>query len=348
MRVLVLLACAGCSTYVEHRAALVPHAAPVQNIGQPNEHRVGASVGASNIVDLAAPTAGDPNAGVAIPSRQLRGSLLLAITRNLTLGFVREHGLASSAQPVKSTLPPLDGRSLVGGGATLSYSFETGSPWRIGLSLEILGWSAPYVEYSTCIDFCGGDPYTIVTRDTTAVMTAGLGIVPSYRFQDWTFFGGVTARNHPTIEEKVISNGFSTDVEDGPFNAIIHGGVAYNASDRVRFVVEMHQTVTRDPVVYAPGIGFSVEVGIGPRMPKPVPRPIEILGPPGNAAPLVGPSPEARRAEAEALTREAHEQAKRGECEQVRALDARVHALDAEYHATVFLSDKLIAYCVMP
>lgn len=266
---LASVAAAGCSTFVEHRAALVPHAAPVQNIGQPNTSRAGVSLGATNIVDLAAPTAGDPNAGVAVPARQMRGAFNLALTRNLTLGFVHERGLASSAQPVKSSLPPLDGRTVVGGGTSLSYSIETASPWRVGVSVELIGWSVPWVEYSTCIENCGSSRYTIVTRDRTGVLTAGVGIVPSYRFGDWTVFGGVTARNHPTIDEKVISNGFSNDVEDGPFNAIVHAGVAYEADERVRFVVEMHQTVTTDPVAYAPAIGFALDVGFGPSLGKP-------------------------------------------------------------------------------
>jgi hypothetical protein len=337
---LALLLCAGCSTFVEHRAALVPHATPVGNIGQPNTWRTAADVDATNIADLQKPGVGDPDAGVAIPSRQFRGSFVLALTRNLSWGAIYERGLASSAQPVKNTLPPLDDTAVTGHGSVWSYSIDTSSPWRVGLSLELIGWTVPYVEYSTCIDFCGGGPYTIITHDTKVVMSAALGVVPSYRLNDWVFFGGLTVRNHPTIEEKVISNGFSEDVEEGPANVTAHAGVAYDATDRVRFKLEMHQTLTRDPVAYAPAIGFGFEIGLGPPMPKPREA---VAGVPT----LLPADPQARRVEAEQLARNAHNAAQRGECDQVRALVTRVYDLDAATFQ-IAMQDKLIAYCMAP
>jgi hypothetical protein len=340
---LALLACTGCSTFVEHRAALVPHATPVQNIGQPNTQRTAVTLGATNIADLAKPGVGDPDAGVAIPSRQLRGSFVLAFTRNLSLTLVYEHGLASSAQPVKDTLPPLDDKAVTGRGSVWSYSIATNSPWRVGVSLELIGWSVPYVEYSTCIENCYGENYTIITRDTAPILSAGLGIVPSYRLDNWVFFGGLTVRNHPTIEEKVISNGFSTDVEGGPANAIAHAGVAYDASDRVRFKLEMHQTLTRDPVAYAPAIGFGFELGLGPAIPPLPPRVATVQSTPPSYAPDEVPDP----AQAATLAEEAHMAAQAGECDRARVLMVRVQQLDAQTFA-VAMQDKLIAYCVSP
>ncbi|HEY5922009.1 MAG TPA: hypothetical protein VIV11_10085, partial [Kofleriaceae bacterium] len=74
-----LLACGACTTQALHRAAFVPHATPVHAIGQPNPAKVSATVGASNIVDLQPPGVGDPNAGVAVPGKQLRGALNLNV-----------------------------------------------------------------------------------------------------------------------------------------------------------------------------------------------------------------------------------------------------------------------------
>lgn len=257
----------GCSTYAQHRAALVPHPVPVQTTGQGAAWRGTASLGATNIADLVAPGVGDPNAGVAIPSRQLRGSLGLWLTPELAIGVFREHGLASSAQPIKSTLPPLDNDPVVGTGLSLNSSIPTGSPWRVGLSFEMAVWSVPWVEYSACLEFCT-QPTVTMSRGRTGVGSFAMGIVPSYQLGDWTLFGGVTGRTHPTLDEKVINHGEPPDVEEGPFNAVVHAGAAYEAGERVQFVVHLHQTVTRDPVVYGPSLGFSVVLGLGPRYSK--------------------------------------------------------------------------------
>jgi hypothetical protein len=271
MRSLVLLfACLGCSQFAQHRAALVPHATPVQTTGQGAAWKGTATFGASNIADLAPPTS-DSNAGIAIPSKQLRGALGVALTKNLSIGVFHERGLASSAQPVKDSLPPLDDEQVSGAGYSVSYSIPTDSPWRVGLSMEMAVWKTPWVEYSVCLTYCGDDPIVEMTTGHSLVPSIGLGIVPSYQHGDWTFFGGVTGRTHPTIDEKVVNYGEPPEVRGGPFNAIVHGGAAYEAGERVQFVIEMHQTVTTAPAQYAPGIGFSVVLGLGERYPKAAP-----------------------------------------------------------------------------
>jgi hypothetical protein len=218
----------------------------------------------------------------------------------------------------------------------------------------MLFWRVPWVEFSQCIDSCTTPTVTMRTGDTGVIQVAA-GIVPSYQLGDWTFFGGITGRTHPTIQEKVINNGEWPDVEEGPLNAIVHGGVAYEAGEMLQFVVEAHQTLTHDPVTYAPGIGFSVVLGLGKRYPKvePPPPPPVIYVPAGATPAGPGgalPPPVTFDAHAEAveLTQQARTQAQRGECEDVKAIDARVRSLDSEYHATVFMRDVLIAYCVTP
>jgi hypothetical protein len=358
---LVVGTIAGCSTYAQHRAALVPHATPVQTTGQPAAWRGTATLGASNAADLGDPGVGDPSAGVAIPGRQLRGSLGIAATPNLTLSAFVEEGLASSAQPVKPTLPPLDDEGVTGKGVGAYYSVPVDAQFRLGLALELTAWDVPWVEYSQCIDNCSVPSPVTMSSGTSGVLQYAIGIVPSYRHDDWTFFGGITGRTHPTIREKAINHGESPEVEEGYLNAIVHAGVAYEAGEAVQFLVELHHDLTADPVAYAPAVGFSIAIGLGERLPKrsqPPAAPVQMMsGAPGVAQPYPAPtsyprelrlSAAERRAQAVELRRQAEEQARRGECPSVKRLDERVRRLDAEYHATVFTNDALIAYCVTP
>ncbi|HEY5922008.1 MAG TPA: hypothetical protein VIV11_10080 [Kofleriaceae bacterium] len=332
---LALLWCCACSTYVQHRAALVPRAVPVQTLGQPAAWNATASFGASNI-DLGSPSSGDPDAGIAVPTKQVRASLGFAITRELTVSVFREHGLASSAQPLEATLPALENEPVYGHGYTVSYSIATGTPLRIGLTGEMVVWRVPWVEYSTCIENCSMSSGR--SSGTTDVPSMALGIVPSYRLGAWTWFGGITGRTHPTLDARVVNHGLDPIVQTGPFNAVVHGGVAYEAGELIQFVVDLHHVVTADPVAYAPGIGLTFVLGLSRRNSKVEPPPT-ILVP-------VAAGDDWRYDEAVGLTDWARTQAMRRECDSVRGLSVRVRALDAEYHATVFMRDVLIASCL--
>ncbi len=339
MRLLLALSCVGCSTHAQHRAALVPHAAPVQAFGQRAAWRGTASIAATNIGDFVEPGPGDATAGIAVPSKQLRGALSLAITRRFTIGMFREQGLVSSAQAISGSLPPLPDRSLVGMGYTASYSIETGTPWRIGLAIEIGAWDVPWVAYSTCIENCTSTK-PVRTEGSAGVLSFAAGIVPSYQLGDLTFFAGVTVRNHPTLEEKVVNHGEDPYPSSGPANVLVHAGVAYELADRVQLVVETHDELTAFPVNYAAGVGASLAIGLGRRYPRhALPEP---TGP--REAPAADPEVE-RRAIAGELTDQARRDATRGDCEAVRATAARVQAVDAEYYAHVFAHDVLIAAC---
>jgi hypothetical protein len=135
----------------------------------------------------------------------------------------------------------------------------------------------------------------------------------------------------------------------------------------VRFLVEMHQTLTADPVQYGPGIGFAVELGLGPAIKSPPRQPLALppgvvpaygpaspyAPPPGAPPPGAGPSTYAppaspdNAAKAAELNTQAHAAAQAGECDEVRTLVAKIQQLDAATYS-VAMQDKLIAYCVTP
>jgi hypothetical protein len=278
MRTFVLACCvlpalAACSTYALHRAALVPRATPIPGDGQPMTTPGELSLGASNVAELVKPGVGDPNAGVAVPGTQLRGALALRATDNLSLAAIYEHGLASTAHAVTSSQPSIDNGPVVGYGLGWTYSIRTGTPgFRVAIANEIVFWSTPWVQYSTCVDMCVGTPgSTVVDRGSSIVPAFVLGVTPSYRTGRVTIFGGLTLRNHPTIVEKVDTNYVDDpDVSTGPWNLIAHAGVSVELGAGVRASVLVHQDLVADPVAYGPGIGVMLAIPIGgERAPQP-------------------------------------------------------------------------------
>jgi hypothetical protein len=180
---------------------------------------------------------------------------------------VYETGTAQSATPLSASQPPFTGGpSLEGAGMTFGYSIRTSSPnWRIGIAGELLVWSVPWIQYTTCIENCMGVPVgnTVVTTGTDDVPTFALAVVPSYHVGAWTLFGGVTARNQPTtyatIDTQVPS---SVGVQWGDFNATLHVGGEVELS-RVRLSLIIDQTITADPIRYGPAIAAMVTLPLG-------------------------------------------------------------------------------------
>lgn len=255
--ILILPVLAACSTYAEHRAALVPHATPIAGDGQPQSSVGQLALGASNLADFRAPTAGDPDAGIAIPSTQLRGELTFRPTKNFSLGIVHEHGLASTATPIHDSQPPLTDEDVTGNGIILSYSIDTGRPgFRVGITTELLVWNAPWVQYTSCVSNCGTPGYTVESNGRSSVGTTALGVVPSYRYGRWTVYGGLTVRNQPTLTEKTYSVvPADPEVQGGPANWILHAGAEIEIAAGIRASVFVHRDLSADPVNYGPAIG---------------------------------------------------------------------------------------------
>jgi hypothetical protein len=321
--VVVLVACVGCSEYVQHRAAFVPHPTPIATTGQPQSTLAKFSIGAPVLGDLGSPTAGStPAAGIGVPSHQLRGALSFAPTENLTLSVAHEQGLRGSATNISSTVPELPDRNVLGYGFGIAYSIPTTAPgMRVGLATELTVWSSPWVAYTTDTN----DGTTVVDRGASNVATLGVAVTPSYRVGPVTVFGGATLRNHPTLDEKVHQEPYSSppEVQMGPLNATLAAGVAY-AYEAFELGVEVHQTIHADPVSYGPSIGLWIAFGGGQ---KPTRRARE-------------------RARAARLMLQAADAARADRCDVVQVLGRSVFDIDADFYANVFLRDIAIERCI--
>ena len=273
MRAVALaLIATGCSTYAQHRAALVPRNTPMTTDGQPLEASGMLGVGASNVYDVIAPTEGAGNIGDAVPSTQLRSELALRLTPNLSISGAYEIGLADGANPVSTSQPRVDNGNVSGAGIGMAYSIKTGNPhFRVGISTEILFWSIPWVEYTSCSANCYGDAGVITTRGNDDVPTLAFGVTPSYRTGPWTVYGGVTVRNQPTVPEKIETDApdSDADVQAGAMNVMLHAGVEYALVDVISASLVVHQTVTQNPISSGPGVSLMVHFALGrdPKLP---------------------------------------------------------------------------------
>ncbi|HUS32225.1 MAG TPA: hypothetical protein VMZ53_27180 [Kofleriaceae bacterium] len=246
--------------YVQHRAALVPHAAPVQSTGQPMDRVLGFELGATNLADLVAPTTGsvDPPAGIAVAEHQARATFAVAPTPNLHLSFFHEQALKEGSHDISPTLPPLEDDAAFGYGMGFDVSVPTGAPgWRIGIATELTIWNCPYVAYTT--ETTGGT--LLVDSGTDPVGIAAFGLTPSYRQGAWTWFANGTIRNHPTMLEKESSDFVAPDpdVTGGPLNVSVGAGVALRR-ENVEVALDVHDTLTDDPVRYGPSLGLTFRV----------------------------------------------------------------------------------------
>ncbi len=247
------------------RSARVPHPAVPNATGQGMSSLADFSVGASSITDVVAPSVGDATQAVEVPGTQMRGEFRLRTTANSFVGVVHERGFASTSQQPDSTQAPVGNGDVLGYGMVVGGSVKTSMPeLRIGLVGEFMIWNVPYVEYQT---LAPGLPtnYTIVEHGTDSVATFGLGVSPSYKVGQFTAFGGVFARNHPTTLRKeynvVLQAG--GDVESGPLNILLDAGVAYDFSKQLSGSLIINQNITANPVQYGPGLQVALTAKLG-------------------------------------------------------------------------------------
>jgi hypothetical protein len=277
---------AGCSTYAQHRAALVPHATPLPTDGQPLQGAGEITIGADNLVDLITPSKGDQTQGDVVPKEQLRANGLFRIGDNFMLGGTFQYGVAQNATVLSPSEPKIKDANLSGVGVTMAMSLPTGEPgFRIGLALETTMWSVPWVEYTTCIDLCTVPGFTYSQQGSQDVVVAKLAVIPSYRIGAMTYFGGVTLQNQPTITEKIVTSvpDGDGDVGGGPVNVTAHAGLAVELGAGIRASAFVHQTLTRDPINYGPGLGMAISIPLGRKEPNrvvaPLPAPQPVLVP---------------------------------------------------------------------
>jgi hypothetical protein len=273
----------GCSTNY-NRAALVPHATPRMTSGQPIEGRGQLSIGASSLAHLGDPQPGDtPNQGIEIPGTQLFGNIKGRIGDVFTFGFQYENGLDSGAKKLNKSQPDVDHGNVQGWGVNLDFYIPIEDKWKIGIGVDAMLWNCPYTEYETTQT--GG----ITLRDTGSdiVEQLALSITPSYKLDDdIALFGGLTIRQHPTIDQKGMGNILDdVEVDSGPANYIIAGGIeASLAKDAILLSAIAYYDVSRDPAKYGPGMALMMSLPFGKRHPQQQP-------PPGMVYPGYGPPP---------------------------------------------------------
>jgi hypothetical protein len=243
--------------------------------------------GASSLAHSTELGEGDPEAGVEVPGTQLRADARFRLSDVFALGLVYENGLDETAKRPKDEQPPVDEGNVQGYGITADVSIGTRDPkLRVGLGFDLVFWDVPYVEYLSCAPQDPCFPYDIMSKGTDRTETFGFSITPSYRMGLWTFFGGLTARQHPTIQQKgtetdPILEG-EGDVKSGPFNLLVSAGFeAALMQGAVEASLVLYQDITQDPVRYGPGLGVMVVVPLGRTPPAP---------PPGEPVPAPAPS----------------------------------------------------------
>ncbi|MEO8700366.1 MAG: hypothetical protein ABI867_09995 [Kofleriaceae bacterium] len=293
-----------CGTYNFNRSALVPRATPRLDSGQSMRGRGQLDVGASSLAHFGDPGVGDPNAGIEIPGTQIHGGLRGRVSDTFSVGLFYETGLDKGAKQLKDTQPPVEGGNVQGYGANVDVSIPTGDPkFRVGLGAEVVLWSVPYVEFLTCAAGEECFPFQIQDRGRDQVGTFAASITPSYRIDESvTLFGGVTARQHPTLPQK----GQETDplfsepeVESGPMNFIVSAGAEVAFADGgILASAVAYYDVSQTPAKYGPGVALMISLPFGkvdrsppPMLYQPVPQPYPAPGPQPYPMPQPQPQP---------------------------------------------------------
>jgi hypothetical protein len=262
--VVILPVVTGCVQNIQ-RSARVPHPGVPLSSGQPLATPTELSAGLSNVTDVLKPRVGDASQAVEVPSTEMRDELRFRVGERAQVALIYEQGFASTSKKPDATQAPVGPGDVHGYGASLGYSFATSTPGlSIGSTLEIMGWSIPYVEYRTCVDCMPS--YTTIDHGRANPLTLGIGIAPSYHSGRVTYFGGLFARNHPTTQRKelnVIDGGGDGDVQSGPFNVLVHAGVEIELQPWLSALVILHQDVIANPVQYGPGVGLALTARIG-------------------------------------------------------------------------------------
>ncbi|MEZ4398508.1 MAG: hypothetical protein R3B06_00710 [Kofleriaceae bacterium] len=269
---LLLLSTGACGVNRVNRAALVPHMTPTLGNGAPMETSAELMLGASSVAHTTL-GATDTTAGVEVPGTQAEGQARFRVGRHAAIGLIYAEGFASTAQAIKPNQPPVDGGDTRGYGFTVSGMVPTADPrWHVGLNFEGLTWRVPYVEYSVCVDLCGGVNYSTVDHGVASATQIAVGVVPTYSTERFRAWGGVTLRNHPTIEQKGVELGvdFSNDVEDGSFNLVLSAGLdtALGGSG-IRGGLTVYQVAYGAPASYGPSLAAMVTIPLGGRDPAP-------------------------------------------------------------------------------
>ena len=272
-----VLLCAGSGTQKVQRAGLVPHQQPNQRSGQPiGDNHQELAFGTSTLSVITDPEeAPDANAGLYIPRVHVNGAARFRAARNLDFGVLWDHGLDRGSKAIQSGQPEVDNGDVFGGGLTMHYSAAAGDDVNIGIGIDMMLYSIPYVEYTSCIDPPCFPEFDSVERDRDTTPVVAVGLTPSWKLSpEIAAFGGITARNHPTIPRVSIETpglGDDDPVEAGPLNFIANAGVEYTLANGMRAMVHVFQPLFADPVRYGPTFGAQFAIPLGRDKPADAP-----------------------------------------------------------------------------
>ena len=262
---LPVLACVP-PTSVVKRSAVVPHAAPIARSGQPMGGNLAEiALGTDTLAPTAAPGENDPDAGLVIPRIQtdIAGRLRAGMLEHVDFGFVYRRAFAEKATPVADDLPN-PGRDASIYGASFHISAPTRDPgFRIGFATELSVMDLPFVVFESCIENCAGRPTNTIREDRELVLGYAFTLLPSWRVGRVSFFGGMTMRNHPTIDKKDVVTSFVGDVKGpttGPPIFILSAGLEVDIAAGLRAGLGVYQPVPGGPVEYAPTVSASLTI----------------------------------------------------------------------------------------
>jgi len=256
-----------CTVNRVNRAALVPHMTPTLRSGAPMDTPAEIAIGASSLAHTTLGTS-DKTAAVEVPGTQAEGAMRVRVGQKVALGLIYAEGFDAGAKPIDSTQPPVDSGNTRGYGFTLSAMIPTGDPrWHVGIDSELISWSVPYVEYSTCVQGCGGVNWMFMEEGRASVSQLALGVVPTYTTGVWNVWGGVTVRNHPTIEQKGTEVGldFEDEVTEGEFNTVLSAGADVELGGGFRAGATLYQVVQGKPAAYGPSLALMLTIPLGQR-----------------------------------------------------------------------------------
>lgn len=285
LAVLLLFCSAACTTYTVRKSALAPHMQPPMRSGQ---NLMGASaeaaVGASALARAVEPKEGkDANAGLYIPRVEVVAALRKRVSEDMDLGLLYDHGFRRGAYATSEDQPEPNNGSVYGGGVTGFYSVAMGAPgFRVGIGLDLLMYSVPYVKYTTEVD----GSFTRVEHDRDSIGVYSLAVIPSWRSGRVTLFGGGTVRNHPTIDKGDIEGPIDPildddeEVESGPPNFVVQAGVDFELGQGIRAMAIVYQPIDQSPVEYGPTLGIGITLPLGRYKPPPPPQPLPPDHPP--------------------------------------------------------------------
>lgn len=254
-----LAACLPDPVYKVQRTARVPHPAAPLRSGAPLDAPIEASFGTSSAFDLRAPRLVDHTAAVETPAVQLRGEARFRVGTFGEIDLGTEHALDPT--PIDPTQAPVPGgRNAWSFNLGVRYAVPIAPDVFVGLGLESVVWTLPYVEYRSCVANCEGVPAQERDAGTDNLWGLAADITPTYRSGDLAVFAGLHIAPNPTIQRKGTEMGaidVDSDLALGPTSYIVHAGAEYKLGP-ISVLAQIQQDLGGSPVAYGPSFGFAI------------------------------------------------------------------------------------------